>query len=345
MWNADSNELPAVLKRSRSMRLLRVAYRRAARQLAGSAAKGPTVNMALQGGGALGAFTWGVLDRLSRERGWRFNALSGASAGALNAAVFAAGYTEHGPKGARRALRAFWNEVSQAAAYANFLFPASLMTTSSIWGRAFSDTARGGAKAAGVNPLKGILARHVSIDALRSPEAPSLFVSATNILTGAPRVFTNSDLSIEALLASACLPNIHPTVEIDGTPYWDGGLSANPALRPLLSTDVDKLILVRLLSPGAQAAPRNDREIEEYMRNLIFSRPLEMEIARLRNRFHPALEEIDISQHAQSATISNTPTAYLVNNLFTAGVAAAEAYLTTRAAADVRSESAIATAG
>jgi len=292
--------------------LLRLAARktRAERVHAAPAAQG--VNLALQGGGALGAFTWGVLDRLNEEALWRVRAISGTSAGALNAAVYVTGLARAGRDGASQALKAFWSDVSHAATFAHFL-----ATPRAVWPMALSG-----------NPLEEILARHVDIAALRSPRAPRLFLAATHVASATARIFTNEDVSLPALLASACIPTLHPTVIIDGEAYWDGGFSANPPLQPLMDTGAERTVLVRLIRSASDTLPRDAAQIDARIKMLLFARPLEDELARLAAgpyRDH-ALDEIDATEHTSSARFTSAPTPRLVHELFEKGREAASDY-------------------
>ena len=192
----------------------------------------------MQGGGSHGAFTWGVLDRLLEEPWLRIEAISGTSAGAMNAAVLADGWTQGGAEGARAALETFWRRVSQAAA----LSPLQRSPLDRLMGRWTLDTSpayrRHGPDGARGLALRSQSARPQSrcapscdecIDFDRLARAPiKLFVTATNVRTGRGRIFRNEEITADVLLASACLPTMFQAVEIDGEPYWDGGYSGNP---------------------------------------------------------------------------------------------------------------------
>ncbi|MFD2406507.1 patatin-like phospholipase family protein [Azorhizophilus paspali] len=200
----------------------------------------PRVDLALQGGGAHGAFTWGVLDRLLEEPELQLDGISGTSAGAMNAAVLVDGYAKGGPESARCALEAFWRRVSKAARFSPFrrspldvllgrwtLDYSPMFLTMDMVARVFSpyDLNPGGS-----NPLRAILEE--SIDFSHLADSPiKLFVTATNVRTGRGRVFRNGDLTLDALLASACLPNLFQAIEIDGDAYWDGATPAIPRSR------------------------------------------------------------------------------------------------------------------
>jgi len=323
-------KLRPLLKHNGPARRLRLAYVKAARDLARRGAKKTKLNLALQGGGALGAFTWGVLDRLSYERLIDVRAFSGASAGALNAAVFLSGLKNGGRGGARNALRRFWTEVANAASFANFLFPPMLLPGQlALIEDAFNASSRYGLSPMKINPLKDILARHVDLDALRAEDAPRLYIAATNVLTGRARIFTNDDLSVDALLASACIPNLHPTVMIDAAPYWDGGFSANPPIMPLMENDAERILLVRLMRSGTGKAPRTTNEIDDYIKNHLFTRPLDDELERvalLPRASRTPIDEIDASDADSSVSFTSQPTPRLVNDLFEKGAAAAGQY-------------------
>ncbi len=319
------NSVNGWIQKSGQARLVRLAWLKAARVLDRRTAKARVINLALQGGGALGAFTWGALDRLSAERVLSIGAISGASAGALNAALFASGLVRGGGPGARQALQSFWTDIADAAAAAAFVFPPMFSLQTDIWRQAFAD-----AGALSVNPLRAMLEKHVDIGALRAPEAPALYISATHVRTARPRVFTNADISIDALLASACLPNLHPTVWIGGEPYWDGGFSANPPLAPLTGGDANRTLLVRLIPSGAETPPKSGKDVDAYLKNLMFSRPLDEELARLNTG--PAagrldLDIIDLADYAPDARLDSRPTPQFVKGLFAKGRAAAEAFL------------------
>ena len=246
------------------------------------------VDLALQGGGAHGAFTWGVLDRLLEEEWLTIEAISGTSAGAMNAAVMAAAHASAGRDGARQAMEAFWRRVSEAAAFSPLrrspidvllgrwsldYSPAYLAFD--LMARVFSpyDLAFGG-----VNPLSKVLADSIDFACLAG--APiKLFVTATNVRTGRPRVFRNSELSADALLASACLPAMFQAVEIDGEAYWDGGYSGNPTMTPLIQESVsDDTILVAINPVERPGVPRSARDILNRLNEVSFNAVLLKEL-------------------------------------------------------------------
>ena len=234
------------------------------------------LNLALQGGGAHGAFTWGVLDALLDEPRIRFEGLSGSSAGAMNAVVFANGWMRGGRDGARQGLADFWNEVGTH-------MPPAMVIQGEGDAMSLSPSAKWLAHWAGhfspsqlnpfdLNPLRDLLERQVDFEQLRARSPFKLFVGTTQANTGKLRLFRESDLTVDVLLASACLPMIHHAVEIDGEPYWDGGFSANPAVFPLFYDCDSRDVLLVLLNPlKRESTPTTVEEIEARMGELAFS--------------------------------------------------------------------------
>jgi NTE family protein len=239
------------------------------------------LNLALQGGGSHGAFTWGVLDRLLDDETLAFAGASGASAGALNAAVLATGLAEGGRPGAQAALRAFWMDVAaQGAVFGRWprlpgaglagynLDSNPFFAISNLFLRAFSPYQF---NPLGDNPLRAVLQRHVKPNALREGEL-KLFITATAVRTGQPRVFRRADLSVDALLASACLPQMFRAVEIDGEPYWDGGYSGNPAIWPLTyNTAALDVVLVKINPLVRPDLPDTPEEIADRVNEITFN--------------------------------------------------------------------------
>ena len=201
------------------------------------------IDLGLQGGGSHGAFSWGVLDRLLEEPWLRIDAISGTSAGAMNAAVLADGWAEGGASGARAALDAYWERVARAAVFSplqrtpldRLLGRWSLDSSPAFIGfdlmaRLFSPY---DLNPRGFNPLETIL--HESIDFVRLARSPiKLFITATNVRTGRGHIFRNAEITPDVLMASACLPTMFQAVEIDGEAYWDGGFAGNPTITPLV---------------------------------------------------------------------------------------------------------------
>ena len=202
------------------------------------------VNLALQGGGSHGAFTWGVLDALIEDGRLAFEAVSGTSAGAMNAAIMLQGWSQGGGPGARAALRAFWSELgTMSIASPIQRTPLDRLqgnwnlddSPGALWAdliqRTLSPWQRNPLK---FDPLRELLRRHFDEKAVRACHEVKAFIAATNVQTGKVRIFTREELSIDALLASACLPNLNDAVMIDGVPYWDGGFRGNPPIWPFI---------------------------------------------------------------------------------------------------------------
>ena len=256
---------------------------------AGFARNSCRLALALQGGGAHGAFTWGVLDRLLEVPSFRIVAISGASAGAINAAVLAAGYLEGGPVAARERLEALWRKLAQLAAFSPLRptpFEMLVLGRNSEWSfshLAFDLVSRLWSpyqlNPLGLNPLRQVLVELIDFERLRGSDAIRLFVAATGVESGAARLFTNKDLTPDVLLASACLPTLYPAVKLDGGHYWDGGFTANPPLLPLVEEcDASDIVLVRL-NPGQEVpVPTTARGIQSLLSRIVFDSPLKREL-------------------------------------------------------------------
>ena len=233
-----------------------------------------TLTLALQGGGSHGAFTWGVLDRLLEDGRVDIEGIGGASAGAVNAVVLANGYTAGGREGARDALQRFWSTVSHRATYGNLpahpfvdsisaaMADAPPMLTSYLGLSRYLSPRQ--LNPLDRNPLRDVLAEQIDFERLRAECTLKLFVAATRVSTGTLKLFETRDLSLDAVVASACLPFFNKAVEIDGVAYWDGGLTANPPMLPLIHhCDAHDLVAV-LLQPQERAeAPVRADEIRE----------------------------------------------------------------------------------
>jgi NTE family protein len=262
------------------------------------------VDLALQGGGSHGAFTWGVLDRLLEEPWLHIEAISGTSAGAMNAAVLADGWLAGGADGARKALDRYWQRVSHAAAFS----PLQRSPMDRLLGRWTLDTSPAyvamdlasrllspyDINPAGFNPLRRILAESIDFDRLnRSPIR--LFITATSVRTGRGRIFRNGEITPDVLLASACLPTMFAAIEIDGEPYWDGGYAGNPTITPLVrESDAHDTILVQINPPERHEIPRSATEILNRLNEISFNSPLMKElrmIALLRQVADPGTGE------------------------------------------------------
>lgn len=233
------------------------------------------VSLALQGGGAHGAFTWGVLDALLEDSSIRFEALSGSSAGAINAVVMTQGWMEGGAEGARQALSGFWLEVGERIPWPMMTEghgeSISLTATTKLlanWLGMFSPSSL---NPMDLNPLRDLLVRKIDFEKIRRESPFQLFVGATHVNTGKLRLFREYELTVDMLLASACLPKIHHTVKIEGEPYWDGGFSANPAVYPLVRQGKSNDILLVLLAPHQHdETPQSMESIEARIQELGF---------------------------------------------------------------------------
>lgn len=245
--------------------------------------------LALQGGGSLGAFTWGVLDRLLDEPGFAPVRLSGASAGAVNAVALASGWAKGGAEGARDALNRVWRRVGECGVGALGFCPswANNGITQAVNSAAFAMATRLFSPYAlnplGFNPLRSILVEEVDFAALTLPTAPALLISATRVRDGQPHLFSNAEIGVDQLLASTTLPTLHQAVEIDGEDYWDGGYTLNPPIRALLDgPSVGRLLVVQAMANCTDDTPRTAAAIRERLNQITFSRPLEAEMELVR---------------------------------------------------------------
>jgi len=262
------------------------------------------IDLALQGGGSHGAFTWGVLDRLLEENWLRIAAISGTSAGAMNAAVLVNGWTQGGAEGARDALANYWQRVSRAATFS----PLQRSPLDRLMGRWTLDTSPSyvamdlmsrllspyDLNPTGFNPLRNILEESIDFERL-SASPIKLFVTATNVRTGRGRIFRNPEITADVLLASACLPTVFRAVEIDGEAYWDGGYAGNPTITPLVrETDAHDTILVQINPRERADMPRSAADILNRLNEISFNSPLMKElrmIALLRQVADPGTGE------------------------------------------------------
>jgi NTE family protein len=253
-----------------------------------------TVNLALQGGGAHGAFTWGVLDRLLEEERLEIEGISGTSAGAMNAALLKTGLLHSGRDGARSQLDRFWGSIRETAqasvnplqdwlkmfsseagtladaiqSQRHFLQDTLLRTFSPYEWNPFD-----------INPLRDLLGEMIDFEAVCTTCAPHLFICATNVRSGKIRIFGDADMSIDAILASACLPFLFRAVEIDGEAYWDGGYMGNPALFPLFSgTGARDIVIVGINPIERDEVPRSARDILNRVNEISFNSSLLREL-------------------------------------------------------------------
>jgi len=243
------------------------------------------INLALQGGGAHGAFTWGVLEYLLEDGRLQFEGISGTSAGAVNAVMLADGLIHGGPEEAQKRLADFWRAVSnngslpamQRAVVERLLSFIPLEgTPMQAWletlARYFSPY---DFNPLNINPLRDLFDRFVDFEGLRAAANLQIFISATNVQTGRVRIFSRDKLTAEVLMASCCLPLLFRAVEIDGIPYWDGGYLANPVIFPFFGTTTTEDVLVVQINPLIrQATPTSANEIMNRINEITFNSSL-----------------------------------------------------------------------
>ncbi len=248
------------------------------------------VDIALQGGGSHGAFSWGVLDRLLEEPWLEIDGISGTSAGAMNAAVLVHGHQQGGVAGARAALEAFWRRVSEAARFSPFqrgpldvllgrwtLDSSPVYVAMDLMSRLLSPY---DLNPTGVNPLRDILAEMIDFDLLAQSPI-HLFITATNVRTGRGKVFKNAAITPDVLLASACLPTMFQAIEIDGEAYWDGGYSGNPTLSTLVrECKSHDTILIPINPIEREGVPRTASEILNRLNEVSFTAVVLKELKR-----------------------------------------------------------------
>jgi NTE family protein len=248
------------------------------------------ISLALQGGGAHGAFQWGVIDRLLEDGRVGIKAVTGASGGAMNGVVLAAGLLDGGPAGARARLDAFWRAVNNLGgrnafgdvSIWNALFNPDWLKAMPGWQMA-QNWAAGFSpyqfNPLNLNPLRAALDEVVDFAALREGSPIALYVSATSVRTSQSRIFRTHELTVEHILASACLPQLFQAVEIDAEPYWDGGYLANPALWPLFYDPTPPDILVVNLNPFVRKeTPKTPADILTRLNEVSFNAPLVAEL-------------------------------------------------------------------
>lgn len=257
--------------------------------MAGPVATRKTLNLALQGGGAHGAFTWGVLDRLLEDDRIELEGISGTSAGAMNAAVAAQGMVDGGKPGARAALETFWMRISEFAYFSPF--QRSLLDRMlGNWNLDDSPTVHMMDAFQRIlspyqfnplnnDPLRAVLSSTIEDATLRRCDAVKLFISATDVNTGRIRVFSGEELSLDALLASACLPMLFQAVEINSVPYWDGGYMGNPAIFPLIYGCQSPDVAVVQINPLTRAGtPKTMAAILDRLNEITFNSSLIQEM-------------------------------------------------------------------
>ncbi len=248
------------------------------------------INLALQGGGAHGAFTWGVIDRLLEDGRVDIDGLSGASAGAINAVMLADGLARGGREEARKRLADFWRAASvdgglspvQRQVFDRLLTADSFATAPmNSWMQSMGRLMGTDVNPLNINPLKRLIERFVDFDAIRS-SGRDLFISTTNAQTGDLRIFTAAELTPEVVMASAALPPLFRAVEIDGEHYWDGGYTSNPPLLPFLQTkDSEDVLLVQIFPVRREETPTSSRQIAGRTSEIAFNAPMYAELRAL----------------------------------------------------------------
>jgi NTE family protein len=244
-----------------------------------------TINLALQGGGTHGAFTWGVLDRFLADERLAIEGISGTSAGAVNAAVLAQGHAKGGSAGARAELERFWRRMSELG----WISPVHRGVLERLQGSWNLDGSPSSIlvdqmtrlvspyqfNPLNLSPLRDVLASTLDWTTLTAPDSIKLFITATNVETGKPRVFARQDLTLEALLASTALPQLFQAVVIDGTPYWDGGYMGNPTIWPLIYFCQSRDVVIVQVNPlTRKGVPRSAAEITNRLNEITFNTPL-----------------------------------------------------------------------
>ncbi len=253
-----------------------------------------TLNLALQGGGAHGAYTWGALDRLLDETDIEFDSITATSAGAMNAAMLVTGLAKGGRAGAKQMLDKFWQRIARNAPtpdspFAMFAFPPSPdmlrqfyeNAPSTIFGNLLTQTLSPYQfNPLNLNPLRDLLNEMVDFDAVcRGKGCPQVFINATNVRKGRARIFTGDEICVDSILASACLPSVFQAVEIDGEAYWDGGYMGNPAIYPLIYGAKCRDVLIVHINPiEREEVPHTAQEISNRINELSFNASLMREM-------------------------------------------------------------------
>ena len=318
-----------------------------------------TLNLALQGGGAHGAYTWGALDRLLDEEDIAFEAITATSAGAMNAAMLVTGLAQGGRQGAKDKLASFWNRITENAAgprspFAMFALPPDPTVLNAFYSmspaymagdwmtRTFSPYQL---NPLNLNPLRDLLNDMIDFDEVCRGDGPKMFVNATNVQKGRARVFTGNEITTDALLASACLPSLFQAVEIDGESYWDGGYMGNPAIWPLVHGATCRDVLIVHINPIIrEEVPVTATEIANRINELSFNASLMREmravdfVQRLldegiipegrwkRLRIHSVRD--DETMRSFGVATKSTPDWAVLTRLREAGAASMEAWLT-----------------
>lgn len=313
-----------------------------------------TINLALQGGGSHGAFTWGVLDRLLEEDCFDIDGVVGTSAGAMNAVALTYGLKVGGAEGARDCLRAYWDANMKTGAFAPWPSPIDRMMGSG--NLAFSPmftfvdslcrvVSPYQMNPTGYNPLAGMLEGLIDFDVLqRSDDGPKVFLCATNVMTGRAKVFEGEEISVKAVLASACLPFMFQAVEIDGNYYWDGGYMGNPPLFPIFyNCDSRDVLLIQVTPVNLHEVPKDATSIFDRINGLSFNSSLMREMrvvnfisdlarrgiddgGRLKEVFIHTIDAEDTMKHLGASSQANLDRSY-ISKLFTLGREQGESFI------------------
>ncbi|MEP4198147.1 MAG: patatin-like phospholipase family protein [Aliishimia sp.] len=320
------------------------------------------INLALQGGGAHGAFTWGVLDRLLEEEDVEIAAMSGTSAGALNGAAFKAGWVVDGRDGAKANLDWLWNNVMgvQAEGFQKWMLPSDPALLSSVmenslpyqigeaWSRMVSPYAWGALYS---NPLEPIV-KEFDFECVCADDGPALFVCATRVRNGKIRVFKGNEITTEAIMASACLPTLFQAVEMHDSEtgrteaFWDGGYTGNPALYPLFDRQLpDDIVVININPLERDTVPTTPQEIQNRINEISFNSSLLRELRAI-NFVQGLLEDGTILEGRMSRVLvhmisddalmnqlgvatKTVPNAHIIKTLKEAGRQAAHTFLAT----------------
>jgi NTE family protein len=325
------------------------------RDRAGHAASGRlALSLALQGGGAHGAFTWGVLDRLLEEEAIDIKAVSGTSAGAINAVALASGWCQGGREGARAALDRLWRTVGREAARTPLSHGSFAVCAFGLATHLFSPYEL---NPLDINPLRELLNEVVDFAALRAGSPMPILIAATQVGSGQCRIFREHELTTEMVLASACLPQLFHAIEIDGEAYWDGGYTSNPPVLDLAKLDRSRTLLVVRINPAdGESSPHSAPAIRNRTAEIVFGRPLAIELAQLEKirglgsgplgSLQPQLRRLarlDVQVIDGDATLAQldpitklVPNTEMLERLRADGRAAAEAWLLRRAQPQAR---------
>lgn len=247
------------------------------------------INLALQGGGAHGAYTWGVLDRLLEDERIEIESISGTSAGGMNAAILVDGYIKNGRQGAKEGLRTFWHKISEMAQYSPLhnsplqgithdwnLDSSPFFVMFDIISRLFSPYQM---NPFNINPLRDMIEEMVDFKSLQKTELIHLFVTATSVATGQPHIFHHKELTADALMASACLPSMFHAVDIQNHHYWDGGYAGNPSIWPLAYiAETSDIVVVEINPVIRKETPINANDINNRINEISFNASLIAEI-------------------------------------------------------------------